>query len=52
MVELLVNPPLHDVAEQTKANYLKEVKALYESLKSRARLVTVRLNQMKNIKSH
>lgn len=49
MVDLMCNPPLSGVSEQTKSLYEKEVKDLYDSLKHRASLVTKALREMKNI---
>ena len=49
MVELMVNPPIQDVSPQTKNRFETEYKALYESLKYRAELVTKALNSMRNI---
>ena len=49
MVDLMVNP-LEGVSESTKTKFEAEYKALYESLKYRAKLVTKALNEMKNIK--
>ena len=37
------------MSEQTKAQYQSEVKALYDSLRQRANMVTLALNQMENI---
>ena len=48
-VDLLVNPPLEGVSEKTKNQYQSEVKALYDSLRQRANMVTVAMNQMENI---
>lgn len=39
-VELMCNPPVKDVSEETKNLYLKEYDALFASLKKRALLVT------------
>lgn len=50
-VELMVNPPTSGVSEETKTTFLAEYKSIYDSLKSRARLVTKELNEMKNIHS-
>jgi aspartate/methionine/tyrosine aminotransferase len=49
MVEMMVNPPVKDVAQETKAEYLSEKKAIMDSLKKRANIVTTELNKMKNI---
>ena len=49
MVELMVNPPVSGVSDATKTKFQTEYKALYDSLKYRARLVTKALNEMKNI---
>ncbi|XP_031472575.1 uncharacterized protein LOC116244912 [Nymphaea colorata] len=49
MVELMVNPPISGVSEETKTKFETEYKALYDSLKYRARLVTKELNSMRNI---
>lgn len=49
MVDLMCNPPLSNVSEQTKSLYEKEVKDLYDSLKHRATLVTKALREMKNV---
>lgn len=43
MVDLMVNP-LEGASEPTKVKFQAEYKALYESLKYRARLVTKALN--------
>ena len=51
MVELMCNPPLQNVSDETKNLYLSERNALFESLKHRAELVTQSLNSMKNVKS-
>lgn len=40
MVDLMCNPPLEGVSDQTKSLYQKEVQDLYNSLKHRAELVT------------
>jgi aspartate/methionine/tyrosine aminotransferase len=50
MVEMMVNPPVKDVAPETKAEYEKEKKAIVDSLKKRANIVSTELNKMKNIK--
>lgn len=50
MVELLVNPPVKDVAKETKEEYEREKKAIVDSLKKRANIVSTELNKMKNIK--
>jgi len=49
MIELMVNPPLEGVSESTRNLYQSEYKALYESLRYRAKLVSKALNEMKNI---
>lgn len=49
MVELMVNPPIHGVSAETKSKFETEYKALFESLKYRAKLVTKALNSMRNI---
>ena len=51
MVDCMVNPPLEGVSRETKENYLAEHKALLESLKYRAKIVTNYLNSMTNVKS-
>lgn len=48
-VELMVNPPTEGVSPSTKAKFEVEYKAIYESLKYRAKLVTEALNSMRNI---
>lgn len=48
---MMCNPPVENVSEATKNQYLVERKALFESLKKRAKLVTKYLNEMKNIKA-
>ena len=40
MVDLMCNPPLEGVSDQTKSLYQKEVQDLYNSLKHRAELLT------------
>jgi alanine transaminase len=50
MVELLVNPPVKDVAKETKEEYEREKKAIVDSLKKRANIVSTELNKMKSIK--
>jgi aspartate/methionine/tyrosine aminotransferase len=40
MVDLMCNPPLKDVQESTRVAYQREYKALFDSLKKRAVLVT------------
>ena len=50
-VELMCNPPLEDVAAETRDIYLAETKSLYESLRNRARILTEYLNSMKNVRS-
>lgn len=50
MVEMLVNPPVKNVAPETKAEYEREKKAIVDSLKKRASIVSTELNKMKNIK--
>lgn len=52
MVDLMVNPPLEGVTEQTKTKYQEEIKTLFESLKYRATIVTKYLNNMVNVKSN
>ena len=52
MVDCMVNPPLEGVSKHTKKQYLDETKAIYKSLKERAKLVTKYLNSMANIKSN
>lgn len=49
MVDLMCNPPLQDVQESTRVAYQREHKALFDSLKKRAGLVTNFLRGMKNI---
>lgn len=49
MVDLMVNPLQDGVSQATRAQFESEYKALYDSLKYRARLVTKALNAMKNI---
>lgn len=50
MVDLMCNPPLgKDVQESTRISFQTEYKALFESLKKRAGLVTNFLRGMKNI---
>jgi alanine transaminase len=49
MVELMVNPPLSGVSQATKIKFEEEYKALYDSLKYRAKLVNKALNGMTNI---
>lgn len=50
MVDLMCNPPLgNDVQESTRVSFQNEYKALFESLKKRAGLVTNFLRGMKNI---
>lgn len=46
----MVNPPLDGVSKTTKKQYQDEIKAIYKSLKERAKIVTKALNQMQNIK--
>ena len=48
-LEIMVNPPLEGVAPETKEKYLSESKALLNSMKERACIVTKYLNSMKNI---
>ena len=52
MVDLMCNPPLSNVSEKTKSQYQSEYKALFDSLKKRAQLVTTALRSMKNITSN
>lgn len=52
MMDLMVDPPLERVSDETKSTYQKEVDAIFESLKWRAKIVTEKLNEMKNIKSN
>ena len=52
MVDCMVNPPVEGVSNQTKDTYLAEKKALFESLKYRAKIVTKYLNSMVNVKSN
>lgn len=50
MVDLMCNPPLgNDVQKSTRVSFQNEYKALFESLKKRAGLVTNFLRGMKNI---
>jgi alanine transaminase len=49
MVDLMVNPPVRDVAPETKKEFEKEKSDLLASLKKRAKIVTESLNKMKNI---
>lgn len=49
MIDLMCNPPLEGVSEETKSLYLKEYNGLFESLKKRAQLVTKALREMRNI---
>ena len=49
MVDLMCNPPLQDVQESTRVAYQREHKALFDSLKKRAGLVTNFLRGMKNV---
>jgi alanine transaminase len=49
MVDLMCNPPVQDVQESTRVSYLREHKALFDSLKKRAGLVTDFLRGMKNV---
>ena len=51
MVELMCNPPTQDVSESTKQLYLSEKNALLSSLKHRAALVSVAMNDMDNVSS-
>ena len=44
IVEMMCNPPTEGVSEATKKQYLSERKALFDSLKKRAKLVTKYLN--------
>lgn len=52
MVDLMVDPPLEGVSKETKKQYTDEIKAVYKSLKRRAKMVTKALNSMQNIKSN
>jgi len=52
MVDCMVNPPVEGVSAQTKETYLSEKKALFDSLKYRASIVTKYLNSMVNVKSN
>lgn len=45
----MVNPPVKDVAPETKKEYEKERADILNSLKKRAKIVTESLNKMKNI---
>jgi hypothetical protein len=47
----MCNPPLLNVSDATKTEYLTERTNLYNSLKKRAQLVTRALNKMRNINS-
>lgn len=49
MVDLMCNPPLQGVQESTKVSFQREYKALFDSLKKRAGLVTNFLRGMKNV---
>lgn len=48
-VEMMCNPPVEGVSEETKKKYLDETKVLFDALKIKAKLVTTYLNSMKNI---
>ena len=50
-VEMMCNPPVEGVSEETRTQYLSERKALFDSLKNRAKLVTKYLNSMRNVHS-
>ena len=50
-VEMMCNPPIEGVSEETRTQYLSERKALFDSLKNRAKLVTKYLNSMRNVHS-
>lgn len=51
MVDCMVNPPIEGVSKETKEKYETEFKALFESLKYRASIVTKYLNNMTNMSS-
>ena len=52
MVDCMVNPPLEGVSKETKEKYLAEYKALLDSLKYRAKIVTTYLNSMVNVQAN
>ena len=43
-VEMMCNPPLEGVAPETREKYISETKALFGSLKNRAKILTKYLN--------
>jgi alanine transaminase len=49
MTDLMCNPPLEGVGEETRELYMKEIDGVYNSLKRRAKLVTEGLRKMRNV---